>query len=313
MKNISKEILVGLTAVITILVFIWLFSFLKGNNLFNRDDRYHSIFDDIGGLEESGTVEINGYKAGIVRSIKYLNDGSGRLLVTMGINRGYRLPEGTVAEIIPESILAGMKMNLDLGRGPALYKSGDTLQSRLNPGLMGSLGDDIAPVIEKASQVISGIDTLMQELKLLLTDEMRENIHNSSENIENVTYRMDKIIESSGDNISELMVNLDTFAGMIGKNTAVMDSAINNISLIASDISNSDIRSSVDNFNSTLKETSLLLENLNQGKGSAGMLLNDDSLYIELTNSLTRLNLLLEDLKSNPGRYLNFSVFGKNK
>ncbi|HDZ41976.1 MAG TPA: MCE family protein [Bacteroidetes bacterium] len=313
MKNISKEILAGLTAVITILVFIWLFSFLKGNNILNRNDRYHAIFDDIGGLEESGIVEINGYKAGIVRNIKFLNDGSGRLLVTLGINRGYKLPSGTIAEITPESILAGMKMNLVLGEGPAFHSDGDTLKSRINPGVIGNIGNDLAPVINKANQVISDIDTLLMDLKLIITNDMRENLHKSSENIENLTYRMDKILESSGENINNLIVNLDSFATMIGKNSAVMDTTINKISLIADNLSDSDIEASIANFNSTVKETSILLENLNRGKGSAGMFLNDDSLYTELTQSLVHLNLLLEDLKSNPGRYINFSVFGKNK
>ncbi|MDT8400876.1 MAG: MlaD family protein [Bacteroidales bacterium] len=313
MKNISKEIIVGLTAIITVLVFIWLFSFLKGNNIFNRDDRYHAIFDDIGGLEESGIVEINGYKAGIVRSMKFLNDGTGRVLITLGINHGYKLPEGTIAEIRPESILAGMKVNLIPGKGHDFHSDGDTLESRLNLGIMANTSNDLAPVINKANQVISDIDSLMLDLKLIITEDMRENLHKSSDNIENLTYRMDKILESSGENINNLILNLDSFAGMIGRNTEVMDTTINKISFIAGKLSDSDIEASISNFNSTVKETSILLENLNRGEGSAGMFLKDDSLYTELTKSLVQLNLLLEDLKSNPGRYINFSVFGKNK
>jgi phospholipid/cholesterol/gamma-HCH transport system substrate-binding protein len=313
MKNFSREVIVGLTALITILVFIWLFSFLKGNNIFNSDDRYYAIFDDIGGLEESGLVEINGHKAGVVSKIKFINDGSGRLLVAININRGYKIPAGTIAEITPETILAGMKVNLVMGEGPDFLASGDTLQSSINLGMMADLNKKFAPVISKADQVISDIDTLMDAFKLIFTDDLRKNLHDGAENIESVSRRIDLLLADSHESINDLIANLDSFSDMISKNNSVMDSTINNIAMVAGKLSESDIEASINNFNSAVKETSIMLERLNRGEGSAGLLLNDDSLYTELTRSLEQLNLLLDDLKTNPGRYVNFSIFGKNK
>jgi len=313
MKNFSREVIVGLTALITILVFIWLFSFLKGNNMFNSDDRYYAIFDDIGGLEESGLVEINGHKAGIVSKIKFINDGSGRLLVAININRGYKIPAGTIAEITPETILAGMKVNLVMGEGPDFLASGDTLQSSINMGVMADLNKKFAPVISKAEQVISDIDTLMDAFKLIFTDDLRKNLHDGAENIESVSRRIDLLLADSHESINNLIANLDSFSDMISKNNSVMDSTINNIAMVAGKLSESDIEASINNFNSAVKETSTMLERLNRGEGSAGLLLNDDSLYTELTRSLEQLNLLLDDLKTNPGRYVNFSIFGRNK
>lgn len=313
MKKFSKEVIVGLTALITILVFIWLFSFLKGNNIFNRDDRYYAIYDDIGGLEESGLVEINGHKAGIVRSIKFMNDGSGRLLVTLNINRGYKIPSGTIAEIEPETILAGMKVNLVMGEGPDFLSSGDTLQSGISTGMMDEINEKLAPVISKADQVIADIDTLLDAFKLVITDDLRKNLHNSAENVESISKRVDLLLADSDENINNLITNLNSFSEMISRNNTVMDSTINNIALVAGKLSGTDLEASVNDFNSAVKETSMMLEKLNRGEGSAGLLLNDDSLYTELTRSLEQLNLLLEDLKSNPGRYVNFSIFGRNK
>ena len=53
------------------------------------------------------------------------------------------------------------------------------------------------------------------------------------------------------------------------------------------------------------------MDNMNNGKGTAGQLLTNDSLYTNLNNSLESLNALLEDMKANPKRYVHFSVFGK--
>ena len=313
MKKISKEIIVGLTAITTIIIFIWLFSFLKGNNVFNSNDRYYAVFDEIGGLEESGPVEINGYKAGIVRNIKFINDGSGQLLVTIGINSGYKLPLGTIAEITPETVLAGMKVRLIMGESPVFHHNGDTIQSRLDRGIINNLSDDLSPVIRKADRMISDIDTLLNALKPIITDDLRKDIQESSKNIRNVTYKMDTLFENSGENISNLIANLDNFADMLRRNSEVLDTTIRQFSVIASDLSESEIEASVNNFNAAVKETTMLLKKLNQGKGSAGLLLNDDSLYTKLTISLEQLNLLLEDIKTNPERYINISVFGRKK
>ena len=313
MKKISNELIIGLIAIITILIFIWLFSFLKGNNLFNSNDRYYAVFNEIGGLEESGPVEINGYKAGTVRNIKFINDGSGRLIVTLGINKGYKLPVGTVAEISPETVLAGMKVRLIMGNSAVFHSNGDTLTSRLDRGLINNAMDDISPVIRKADRIMSDIDTLLTGLKPIITDEFRNDIKESSNNIKSVSSQLDSIIKKSGENISSLIANLDNFTELLRENSGVLDTTIKQFSVIASDLSDSEIKKSVNNFNDAVKETTLLLEKLNSGEGSAGLLLNDDSLYANLTLSLEKLNYILEDIKANPERYINFSVFGRKK
>lgn len=313
MNKISREIIVGLVAVFTILLFIWLFSFLKGYSLFNSSDRYYAVYDDIGGLEESGPVEINGYNAGIVRNIRFINDGSGRLVVTIGVNSGYKLPMGTIAEITPETVLAGMKVKLILGEGTAYHHIGDTIKSRLDRGIIKTVSDELAPIISKADRIMADIDTLVNTLKPLLTDAFREDIQKSSKNIESISYRIDTLLESSGGNITSLISNLDSFTGMLHKNSETLDTTISQLSGITDELSESEIKESVDNFNAAIDETTILLEKLNEGKGSAGLILNDDSLYTKLTISLEQLNLLLEDLKSNPERYVNFSLFGRKK
>ncbi|MBS0010937.1 MAG: MCE family protein [Bacteroidales bacterium] len=313
MKKISKEITVGVTVLVSLVVFIWLFSFLKGNNLFYSNDRYYALFDDIGGLEESAPVEINGYKAGIVRSIRFINDGSGKLLVSMGIKTGYSVPLGTIAEITPETVLAGMKVRLLMTDNTVFHQNGDTLTARLDMGFINTLSNDLSPVIRKADQIMSEIDTVLNGLKLVITDDFRKNITESSKNMENISHRLDTLLDNSGAEISSLIANLDNFSQMLRDNSETLDTTISQLAAISGSLSGSDLGGSVDNFNSAVKETTILLEKLNKGEGSAGLLLNDDSLYTSLTISLEQLNLLLEDLKSNPGRYVNFSVFGRKK
>ncbi len=311
MKNLSKEVIVGLAATIIILLFIWLFSFLKGNNLFYSSDNYYAVYDDIGGMEESSPVEINGYQAGIVRDIEFINDGSGKLLVTIGINSGYKLPLGTVAEITPETVIAGMKIILIIGNSQSFHTSGDTIPGRLDRGIISNLEKELDPVIEKADLLISDIDTLLNGLKVIISDDFRNNLQRSSQNIAGISDEINSILGSSGKSIKDLISGLDEFSQMLGSNSENLDSTIYRLTDITEEISQSELRAGIDNFNEALKETTAILEKLNKGEGSAGLLINDDSLYLNLNMSLEQLNILLKDMKSNPDRYVNFSLFGK--
>ena len=190
---------------------------------------------------------------------------------------------------------------------------GDTIESRLVRGIFNTISNDLSPVIEKADRIISDIDTLLSSIKPIINDDLKNNISESSRNIKSVSYQMDTLIRNSGENISSLIANLDNFSDMLQKNSEILDTTINQFSAITSELSDSEIKSTVHNFNAAVKETTILLEKLNTGKGSAGLLLNDDSLYTKLTLSLEQLSFLLEDLKVNPKRYINFSVFGGKK
>ena len=132
MKKISNEVKVGFTVLVTIVLFIFLFNFLKGKDLFNRTAYYYAIYDKIGGLAESSPVEVNGYKVGVVQSIDFIDAVSGRLLVAFSVDRNFKLPKNTVAEVLPLSLIAGMKVQFVYGEGPGFYSDGDTIPGRLD-------------------------------------------------------------------------------------------------------------------------------------------------------------------------------------
>ncbi len=143
--KISNEVKVGAVALVTIVVFIWLFNFLKGKDYFKRTANYYSVYENIGGLAESSPVEINGFKVGVVQSIDLLEDNSGKILVKFSVSKDFRLPVNTVAEILPVSIIAGMKVQFVYGDGPGYYSDEDTIPGRLSASLLSTLGDVIEP------------------------------------------------------------------------------------------------------------------------------------------------------------------------
>ncbi|HLP72808.1 MAG TPA: MlaD family protein [Bacteroidales bacterium] len=311
MKKISNEVKVGVIALITIIVFIWLYNFLKGNNLLNKDAVYFSVYDKVGGLAESSPVEVNGFRVGVVQSIKFITPESGRLLVTFSVDRNFKIPAGTVAEIVPVSVLGGMKVQFVYGEGPGFYKYDDTIPGRVAANITDMLESELIPVKDKISHLITEIDSVISSVNQVMNPEFRKNLGTSLSHINNMTGSLDNIIGSRQEELKNTLESLRNFSKMLSDNTVKMDATFSNLKNITDTLSAADIYGTVAGLKASLEQTKTMIDNLNKGKGSAGQLLTNDSVYINLNSSLKNLSVLLDDLKANPKRYVHFSVFGR--
>ncbi|HRW85299.1 MAG TPA: MlaD family protein [Bacteroidales bacterium] len=309
--KISNEVKVGAIALVTIVAFIWLFNFLKGKDYFSKTAKYYAVYDKIGGLAESSPVEINGYKVGVVQSIDFIDATSGRLLVVFSVSKDFRLPKGTRAEVLPVSIIAGMKVQFLYGDGPGFHEYGDTLQGVLSESILTSLDEELQPVKEKITGLVDVIDSVITSINDILTPEFRNNLGVTMANLDNTTGSMARILGSKEQELKITLDNLTKFSDMLAGNTGKMNETFSNLESISDTLAASDLFNTIAGLKASLEKTSVLLGNLNEGKGSAGQLLTDDSLYVNLSNSLESLNLLLEDLKEHPGKYVHFSLFGR--
>lgn len=311
MKKISNEVKVGVTALVTILIFIWLYNFLKGKDLFTSTSHYYAVYDQINGLAESSPVEINGYKVGVVQSIDFVNDGSGKLVVELSVAKGFNLPVNTVAEITTASLIAGMKIRLVFGEGPDIYKNRDTIPGRLAESIIAKLENELIPIREKVTGMIDVLDSVLSGINDIMGPEFRKNLRGSMANLNSTTKNIDEIIGSKEAEMKSMLSDLSKFSKMLADNSVKMGGAINNLETISDTLAAADIYGTVMNLKATLERTSALMEGMNDGKGTAGQIFTNDSLYMNMNNSLASLDLLFKDMKANPKRYVHFSLFGK--
>lgn len=311
MKKISNEIKVGTVSLLTILVFIWLYNFLKGKDLFTSTNYYYTVYEKIGGLAESSPVEVNGYKVGVVQSIEFTDPGSGRLLVAFSVRKDFKLPVNTVAEIVPVSLLGGMKVQFVYGNGPGFYDEGDTIPGRLAESLVDKVETELLPVKDKISNLIVVLDSVIQSVDELMNEDFRKNLGGTMANLNSTTGSLNRIMVSKEKDLKTTIENINKFSGMLAQNSEKMNSTFTNLEAISDTLAAADIYSSVMNLKASLGKAATMMDNLNNGKGSAGQFLTNDSIYTNLNNSLASLNGLLTDMKANPKRYVHFSVFGK--
>ncbi len=305
MKKISNEVKIGITAIITILVFIWVYNFLKGKDLFSKTSHYYVVYDKVGGLAESSPIEVNGYRVGVVQSVRFLDPVSGRLLVTLSVDKGFKLPVNTVSEITTASLIAGMKIQLVYGNGPGTYSNGDTIPGRLAESLITKVESELVPLKEKISDLVSAIDSVIGSVNEIMDPQFKTNLRSGVASLSNTAKSIDEA------ELKATLENINKFTQMLAENSDKLTSTFSSLENVADTLAAADIYNSVNNLKLSLKKASVLMENLNNGQGTAGKLMTNDSLYTNLSNSLESLNLLLLDMKANPKRYVHFSLFGK--
>jgi phospholipid/cholesterol/gamma-HCH transport system substrate-binding protein len=313
MKKISNEVKVGATTLLTIVVFVWLYNFLKGKDYLSSSAIYYCVYDKVGGLAESSPVEVNGFKVGVVQSIDFIDAQSGRLLAVFSVEKNFKLPVNTVAEIVPVSLLGGMKVQFVYGNGPGTYDEGDTIPGRLAESLIDKMEAEVIPVKDKAEKLITVLDSVITSVNEVMDADFKKDLGGTLSNINSTTGRLDKILGAEQNELQSAIDNINKFSQMLSDNSAKMAKTFSNLETITDSLAAADIYTSMMNLKTSLESASIMIDNMNKGKGTAGQLLTNDSVYINLNNSLESLNLLLEDMKANPKRYVHFSLFGKNK
>jgi len=309
--KITHEIKVGAVALITIIAFILLYQFLKGTALFTSTDTYHIVYDNISGLTESSPVEINGYQAGVVQDVKLINDGSGRILVSLSVDKHFNVPKDTRAEITTATLIAGMKIILRMGESSEMCHNHDTIQGYVATSILDRLSQTISPLEDNITDMILKLDSVVSALNDLFTPQMTGNIKSTISNVNGITASLRDISESKKDELIGAIEELKVFTAMLSANSSTIDSTLKNIEQISDAVASADLDSTLTSLRSSLGNLDEIVKGISKGEGSAGKIITSDSLYTNLNNTLYNLDLLLQDMKENPKRYVHFSLFGK--
>jgi phospholipid/cholesterol/gamma-HCH transport system substrate-binding protein len=311
MKKISHEVMVGGVALIIIVAFILLYNFLKGSALFTSTDTYYIVYNNIAGLTESNPVEINGYQAGVVQDIKLINDGSGRILVSISVDRHFNIPKGTQAEITTATLIAGMKIILRMGDSSEMCHNHDTLGGYVATSIIDRLTLALPSLEGNISDMIMKLDSVISKINDVFTPQFGNDIKSTISNVNDVTAGLREITDSEKDALKASLEDLKKFTAMLSANSSSLDTTIKNLAAVSDTIASSDLASTLSSLKSSLAHLDELVKGISQGEGSAGKLIKDEGLYTNLNNTLSDLDELLRDLKENPKKYVHFSLFGK--
>ena len=319
MKN-AKYFKLGLLIIVTFLILIWGLSYLKGNDIFKKNDYYFVVYDRVDGLLESNKVMMNGFQVGQVYDIRFMPDKSGRLLVKLLMDSDFKIPQNSIAQIVSSDIMGTRSIKMVFSNEKTMYQSGDTLVGAIEGDLKEQVSMQVLPLKNKAEQLIGSLDSAITALTAVFNENARrdlsesfKNINQTISNLELITSDLQQIISSQKENIQITLGNIQILTSTLSKNSTELDNAIKNFSSFSDTLANLKISPIVNNISDASAQIIKILEKLNSSEGSAGLLINDDKLYNSLTLLSNNLTYLIKDIQANPKRYVQLSAidFGK--
>ncbi|MCD4773520.1 MAG: MlaD family protein [Bacteroidales bacterium] len=287
--KIRKEYFVGLVFIAAIALFIWGFNFLKGRNVFNKEKILYGIYDEVSGLTKSNPVSIRGLQVGQVKNIYFEQSMSGKLIVVLSINNDFPIPINSVAEIYSSNLMGSKAVKIIPGNSDVIAQNSDTLQTNIEGSLKDAVNKQVQPIKLKAENLIESIDSIVVVFQTIFNENARENLKHSFENIKNTlgnlehtTSTIDTFVVVEQVRLAEAISNLEKITNNLDKNKDNITNILANFSAISDSLSKADIPTTVINANKSIEKLFSILDKIDSGEGSTGLLVNSDSLYIHL-------------------------------
>jgi len=301
----TKEIKTAILILSGILLFIFIFNYLKGENLLSNARKITAVYDNVEGLASSAAVTINGHAIGKVQDIRFTEDGSGKLEVLMLVDSDFEFSKNSTAQLYESGLIGGKAIAIiPAFDGAENVVSGDVLGSSVKPGLTELVNQRLTPLQEKIETVMVSADQLLTNVNSVFDAETKTNIKSS--------------IAQLKQTITSFETTSNALNGLLEDNKSSITSTLNNFSGISEDLSevstslaDANLKETINGLQSTITNFDALLSDINQGEGSVGKLMKDEGLYNNLEGALGQLEALLEDMKLNPKRYVHFSLFSK--
>lgn len=302
--KLTREIKTAILVIASILLFIWGYSFLKGRELFSTYTTFYAEYDSVEGLAKSAPITLNGLVIGKVTVIK-INPNTGKLMVEMQVKTDFPISRSSKATIYEPSFIGGKQIAIEPNfQDKELAVDGQLLVTNIRVGLVESLGNQLSPLQVKLEKIMANTDVLLTSINNVLDKKTQEDLKVS---LSELSQTMVQFRKASG------TVNV-----MLDENKTQIKGIVTNFNKVSGDfaqisdsIKKANLGKTVRDINATIAKVNGIMKGLESGKGSMGKLLNDDALYSNLDKSTKELELLLQDIRLYPTRYVNISLFGK--
>jgi phospholipid/cholesterol/gamma-HCH transport system substrate-binding protein len=317
--KMRKEIKIGLLLIGALSLLIWGFHFLKGSNLLVSGSTYYGVYSSVDGLNEGSPVNYKGYQVGTVRDIGLHPNQQGLFLVSFAVNEPLLLPNNSIAQIYSVDIMGSKAIQIMLGNSTQMLAAEDTLDTDVVGDVLDQLTVEMKPIKDKTERLLITMDTVLTQISRVFSEDnklaLNKSIQDFQLTVENLKLTTQEISRSvaNGGQIGNSLQNLEDFTQTLQEQSGNLTSTMENMASLSKQLSDADIAGMVAQTDSALAGVTTLLNQATNGEGSLGQLLNDETLYLNLTDASANLDRLLGDFRHNPNRYLHFSAvnFGK--
>jgi phospholipid/cholesterol/gamma-HCH transport system substrate-binding protein len=318
--KLTKEAKIGIFMVACLFAMFWGINFLKGKNVFSSNNTYYVVFTSVDGLKPTNDVLINGFKVGLIEEIEFNDIKSGKFKVNLLISKKYKLPRNTIAKLISADLMGGKAIKLEISSDTAYYQPGDTLPGDIEVGLIDQLGHQMTPVKEKAEQLMVQLNNTLLVVEKVFNEENRDqlsqgiaNLNASLNNISQISAALDTMLNSPKGSLKTTFSNIESVSSNLKKSNKELTNIIQNVSSVSDSLADINLAQTFTKLETTLNDIQAIIAKVNSGEGTLGNLVSNDSLYTNLQKVTLSLDLLINDIKNNPKRYVSFSLIDLNR
>ncbi|MEE3020508.1 MAG: MlaD family protein [Bacteroidota bacterium] len=303
--NLSKEIKTAIFAIAGFALFFVGFNYLKSNDVFVRDNIFYAVYDNAEGLVPGTPVTIQGFQVGTIDEVSLLSDNQ-RIVVRFRVEKKYEFSKNSLAKIYEAGLLGGKSLAVDPSfDGADRAISGDTLQGLIAPGLSELVNDKLTPLQEKIESMITHADSVLITVNNVFNTDAQLEIQTSIANLNTTISNFRSISETIDNSLAE--------DGALNQTIDNLAKLTDDLSVVSTTLKDANFGVTFDDLDSAVSNLSQILDRIERGEGSLGQLVTKDDLYQSLEQTNKQIQLLLEDMRLNPKRYVNFSLFGKKQ
>lgn len=301
----SKELRVGLFAIVSLALLYVGFNYLRGVNVFDDQEVYYTVFDDAKGLIPSNPVVVNGVPVGQVKSVNLVPALGNKVVVGLEVRNDLELGIGTRA-LLTSEILSSTAILLDVKTGPKNHVYGDTLIGQVSLGLTDQITQTLTPVVDELDSTIRQVNTFLNSLNNNRIDSIFSEVLATSQNLNLATAILQARLAESMEGINKTLANLNDEKNGLRPIMAKLNAAADTLSSL-------ELQQTVDDLDMAIANINTVLDSAQHGQGTLAKLINDSTLYHNINSLTVSLDSLVTDVEKNPKKYVHISVFGKHE
>ena len=305
-KLAKREITIGISVIVAIVILIFGIEFLKGINLFRPANFYIAYYENVDGLEVSAPVKVNGYKVGQVREINFDYDKpGGRTEVVLALNKNLHLPVDSRATI-NSSLMGEAYIEIDVGSSSSLIPVGGDIPTRQGGGILSGLSETLMPQITRTLTVV---DSLLVNLNTVVGDPALKssvtNLEGISQNLLSASGGLDGMMNRQ---VPTILNNANGIVGNFNRVMFNIDTVTGNLVSFTDQLNRMPLERTMTDLSNTVANLEAFSSQLKNQNSTLGKIMNDPELYDRVNNVAASVDSLIVDIKRNPKRYISIKL-----
>jgi len=308
--KISNETKVGVLTITALTILILGFNFLKGKNLFQKEKKIYAVFSDLGTLEKSNEVKINGLPIGNVYDKKERDKNVSAIVVTISLTRDVNIPKNSVA-YIGSSLVGSSFIVIERGDSPEMLKLGDTLQTRAEGGILGDIKAQINPTLIKVRGVLDSLTSTLSGVNGILNSDAKVHLQQTLANLNHASNSLNGMLDNQNGALAKTLNNAESVTANLKSNNESINASIANAKKLTDKLALLELQPTIDSLNTMIAQLKGTVAKISSTDGTLGAFINDKAIYNKLKDAILSAEILIDDLRAHPKRYVNLSIFGR--